>query len=254
MADLHSAAGNESPRCNCFGRPGTNPGFPVHGNHATRPAVRHQDGPAGPGAGEDTSGPGWDREWLRNLPHSLPSATYDEPDLAGRARRELDDLLADLDHAHQAWQSAQDLSWKHAIERDEMYAKLTETRADLDAAMVTIRALQDELATARRAAIGLSAGLESARRDGAADMLDRAAAKLQAYSDVHSSTVAMLRRWAAEVRAGPPTDRTAVCCDLHGSHCEPPSELCCWQCTEAAHPEHPTGVACVLPPTDRSST
>lgn len=36
------------------------------------------------------------------------------------------------------------------------------------------------------------------------------------------------------------------CCDLHNEHCEPPSELCCGACTEAAHPEHPRGVPCVL--------
>ncbi|MEV1013863.1 hypothetical protein AB0I89_24220 [Micromonospora sp. NPDC049801] len=36
------------------------------------------------------------------------------------------------------------------------------------------------------------------------------------------------------------------CCDLHNVHCEPPSELCCYQCAEAAHPEHPRGVRCVL--------
>jgi hypothetical protein len=28
------------------------------------------------------------------------------------------------------------------------------------------------------------------------------------------------------------------CCDLHGRHCEPPSELCCEGCTEAAHGYH----------------
>jgi hypothetical protein len=42
-----------------------------------------------------------------------------------------------------------------------------------------------------------------------------------------------------------------VCCDLHGVRCEPPSELCCGDCTEANHPHHPTGVLCVL---DESTT
>lgn len=28
------------------------------------------------------------------------------------------------------------------------------------------------------------------------------------------------------------------CCDLHNSHCEPPSELCCEKCTEAHHGWH----------------
>lgn len=36
------------------------------------------------------------------------------------------------------------------------------------------------------------------------------------------------------------------CCDLHGVHCEPPSELCCEVCTEGLHPKHPAGVRCVL--------
>lgn len=36
------------------------------------------------------------------------------------------------------------------------------------------------------------------------------------------------------------------CCLDHNIHCEPPSELCCESCPEAAHPQHPPGVACVL--------
>lgn len=36
------------------------------------------------------------------------------------------------------------------------------------------------------------------------------------------------------------------CCDLHGRHCEPPSELCCVDCTEVAHPEHWPGARCTL--------
>jgi hypothetical protein len=36
------------------------------------------------------------------------------------------------------------------------------------------------------------------------------------------------------------------CCDLHNVHCEPPSELCCGDCPEAAHPNHPPGTRCVL--------
>ena len=35
-----------------------------------------------------------------------------------------------------------------------------------------------------------------------------------------------------------PTDTDRLCCDLHNEHCEPPSELCCWQCTEAHHGLH----------------
>jgi hypothetical protein len=40
--------------------------------------------------------------------------------------------------------------------------------------------------------------------------------------------------------------RAAPCCDLHNAHCEPPSDLCCNQCTEAAHPYHHPAYPCVL--------
>lgn len=40
------------------------------------------------------------------------------------------------------------------------------------------------------------------------------------------------------------------CCDFHNHHCEPPSELCCDRCTEAAHDtfpiRHADGSICVL--------
>lgn len=43
---------------------------------------------------------------------------------------------------------------------------------------------------------------------------------------------------------------TGPCCDMHNHHCEPPYELCCKQCTEAAHDTfpipHADGSACVL--------
>jgi hypothetical protein len=35
-----------------------------------------------------------------------------------------------------------------------------------------------------------------------------------------------------------PDKLTEPCCDLHGRNCEPPSELCCYNCTEADHPGH----------------
>lgn len=37
-----------------------------------------------------------------------------------------------------------------------------------------------------------------------------------------------------------------VCCDLHNRNCEPPSELCCWRCTESQHPWHADGSECAL--------
>lgn len=45
----------------------------------------------------------------------------------------------------------------------------------------------------------------------------------------------------------------AVCCDLHGRNCEPPSELCCERCTEAAHPLHADGSICSNPDLSRSA-
>ena len=49
----------------------------------------------------------------------------------------------------------------------------------------------------------------------------------------------LLRRVEHMIIPGP-------CCDLHNQHCEPPADLCCFRCTERAHPEHPRGVRCVL--------
>jgi hypothetical protein len=40
---------------------------------------------------------------------------------------------------------------------------------------------------------------------------------------------------------------TCTCCDLHSRNCEPPSELCCEGCTEAAHPAHADGSTCSNP-------
>jgi hypothetical protein len=50
----------------------------------------------------------------------------------------------------------------------------------------------------------------------------------------------------------------ALCCGMHNRNCEPPSELCCWDCTEARHggwtdPRgvqrygHPAGEICINP-------
>lgn len=36
------------------------------------------------------------------------------------------------------------------------------------------------------------------------------------------------------------------CCDMHNRNCEPPSELCCWECTEIEHPRHQT-TDCIAP-------
>jgi len=49
-------------------------------------------------------------------------------------------------------------------------------------------------------------------------------------------------RWVAAEEADPELHKP--CCAMHNRHCEPPSELCCYHCTEAGHPDHPTGVAC----------
>lgn len=47
-----------------------------------------------------------------------------------------------------------------------------------------------------------------------------------------------------------PARFASACCDLHGPHCEPPSELCCHDCTEVTHDtfpiRHADGSACAL--------
>ncbi len=48
----------------------------------------------------------------------------------------------------------------------------------------------------------------------------------------------------AEPASGPVERAARPCCESHNQHCEPPSELCCHQCTEARHPVHPAGVQC----------
>ncbi len=55
-------------------------------------------------------------------------------------------------------------------------------------------------------------------------------------------------RWVCTMGCPGPEAAIADCCDLHGPACEPPSELCCANCTEAAHPDHAPGVSCVLKP------
>lgn len=50
---------------------------------------------------------------------------------------------------------------------------------------------------------------------------------------------------------GHTAESDARCCDLHNRNCEPPSELCCWTCTEAAHPDHRDGSACIAPDLSR---
>lgn len=54
--------------------------------------------------------------------------------------------------------------------------------------------------------------------------------------------------WTAEVDACPQC--RATCCDMHNQHCEPPSQLCCGSCSEAAHDtfplRHADGSKCVL--------
>jgi hypothetical protein len=48
----------------------------------------------------------------------------------------------------------------------------------------------------------------------------------------------------------PPGSRFAPCCDSHNQHCEPPGDLCCDSCSEAAHDtfpiRHADGTTCVM--------
>lgn len=47
-----------------------------------------------------------------------------------------------------------------------------------------------------------------------------------------------------------------TCCDSHNQHCEPPSDLCCHGCPEAAHDtfpiRHADGSRCVLDRTEET--
>ena len=162
------------------------------------PAERAVEPRSDQGAGDDASGRGWRREQIVAVAEDLDDSDCPKDAAAVRA------LLADRDRLDAELDMTGQRMVKATRERNQALLDLQLVRADLDAALVTIRALQDELTAAR------TTELATARRDGAADMLDRAAAKLQAYSDVHSSTVAMLRRWAAEVRTIPPTDRSST--------------------------------------------
>lgn len=204
MTDLHSAAGNASPACNCFGQSGTNPGCPAHGNHAATPAESAVDGPTDPGAGEDASGPGWDRETIEHFA-SLVWACADSygatgSGLAGQLRA----LLADRDRLDAAWRAAHADGDEQAAQRWELRRQLRETRADLDAALVTIRALQDELTAARTSELATAQ----------ADALEAIAASY--HTGINATAYDMHRRarnWAADVAAGrrtiPPTDRSS---------------------------------------------
>jgi hypothetical protein len=46
-------------------------------------------------------------------------------------------------------------------------------------------------------------------------------------------------------------EKAPICCDMHGRNCEPPSELCCRDCSEAAHDtfpiRHADGSVCSAP-------
>lgn len=48
------------------------------------------------------------------------------------------------------------------------------------------------------------------------------------------------------------------CCDMHNQHCEPPSELCCYACTEASHDtfpiRHADGSRCVMDTEQKETT
>lgn len=68
------------------------------------------------------------------------------------------------------------------------------------------------------------------------------------YAQIGGYIYEIADRAAAEIEGRPPATRAyePQCCELHNANCEPPSELCCQWCSEAAHPDHPPGVVCVL--------
>lgn len=62
------------------------------------------------------------------------------------------------------------------------------------------------------------------------------------YVDPRSAEILEQLGWTPP--AEPTTAQIVRCCDMHNRHCEPPSELCCHECTEVDHPRHPEGIAC----------
>lgn len=76
-------------------------------------------------------------------------------------------------------------------------------------------------------------------------------ARIEASSLGTPDAVAMRTRTSPEqARRVVARAHGAPCCDLHGRNCEPPSELCCWRCSEASHDmfpiRHGDGTVCVL--------
>lgn len=115
------------------------------------------------------------------------------------------------------WVAAIERAWgarDHDFLRQAAHDLRRELSATADELVGTERAALAELAQARRAVVGLSAGLEAARRDGAADALDWAACEWDrtAVGTNEWPTRDQLSEWAACVRAGsltiPTTDTT----------------------------------------------
>jgi hypothetical protein len=69
------------------------------------------------------------------------------------------------------------------------------------------------------------------------DALEADLRRIATTVDPTPSVVAYVARMAGDGLA---------CCDMHNAYCEPPGDLCCRWCTEAAHPGHLDGSACVL--------
>lgn len=71
----------------------------------------------------------------------------------------------------------------------------------------------------------------------------------RAHRDCHREHCPSAALWAEDIQEVLDIAfvQASACCDLHGRACEPPSELCCEACTEAAHPGHDDGSRCSSP-------
>lgn len=136
----------------------------------------------------------------------------------------------------------------------EQAAELERSEAACASAMAEVEALTEDLAASRRDFDRvwnlLNAARTAARR--LSSILVANAARLDTpFSDDPATP------WTAFVSPAINTLRTALgmrgawpascSCDLHGRTCEPPSELCCENCTEARHPYHVDGSICSAP-------
>lgn len=146
-------------------------------------------------------------------------------------------LRVELAHRTQAWREARDTV-------EQLAAELAEVTAERDAA----RADAERYKADADRSWGLLTNARTATRRLTTYLIANAARLDTPFSNTAGTP------WSTFV--GPAMNRlraalgmrgvAANCCDLHGRNCEP-GELCCEECSEAAHPHHVDGSFCSAP-------